>query len=398
MQNWIEEHIDDDPAALRLKYAGKTGAFDYAQAIVQIECRRRFGSKLRRTLASIPGFMFASALAGEQASSDILAAFHATLCKGACTAVDLTAGLGIDALTLAHTGVGVTAIERNELLADTLRYNAAQAGLEKRMTVINADCRDFAAHCTQHFDVAFIDPARRADDGSRIFALGQCSPDVVAMLPELLRIASRVIIKASPMLDISAVLNSLPVVPERVIAAGTPTECKELIIVINQPATAETIIGAVALSENSSQTFDYRQGEETAAPWPEFGMPKAGDYILEPYPAVMKTGAFRLLCERYALKMMNPNTALLYCATVPDHFPGFVMPVEAVEPFSSSVLKRLRKAKEPMEIAVRNFGMTAAALRAKIGAPEGGTRRMYGVTARDNTRLLIFTGCKICTC
>ena len=94
---WIESHLSDDPAALRLKFAHRhDDGIDYADAITQIECRRKFGKKLADTLASYPHFRFPSVLAGEQSTSDTLAAWHSSLVPEGIAAADLTAGLGID--------------------------------------------------------------------------------------------------------------------------------------------------------------------------------------------------------------------------------------------------------------------------------------------------------------
>ena len=71
---WIAAHASDDVAKLRLKYGR-----EYGDAIMQIECRRKFGKKLEQTLASFPDFYFPSVLAGEQSTSDLLASFHASL-------------------------------------------------------------------------------------------------------------------------------------------------------------------------------------------------------------------------------------------------------------------------------------------------------------------------------
>lgn len=380
---------------MRLKYADKpNAAFSYQTAITQIECRQKFGNKLKKTLEAVPGFIFTRTLAGEQASSDSLAEFHLSLCGQARTAVDLTAGLGIDALTLARNGICVTAIDRDPELAQNLRHNAKAAGVEQLFNVICADCRDFVDTTTEHFDVAFIDPARRADDGSRIFALEQCQPDVISMLPMMRKMADRIIIKASPMLDIVAVVRSLPIYPNKVIAAGTPTECKELIIVIDKetPANFEDIeIIAATITPDGTVCFNTTAGEENQAPWPRFDIPRPGDYICEPYPADMKVGAFRLLSHKYDLIMMNPNTRVLFAHTLPENFPGTCYKITSVEPFSSSVIKKIRRSKPAMEIASRNFGMSAPALRAKLGATEGSSTRLYAVTATNNTRLLIFT-------
>ncbi len=83
---------------------------------------------------------------------------------------------------------------------------------------------DDAVEKGEHFGVIFIDPARRASDGSRVFALADCEPNIIEMLPKLKRVCELLIVKMSPMLDISHTVSELN--PFSVIALGTPTECK----------------------------------------------------------------------------------------------------------------------------------------------------------------------------
>lgn len=94
--DWVAAHSADDTSKLRFKYAGKTGDIDYADAILQIDCRRKYARKLSATLAAAKQFYFPDTLSGEQSTSDLLASFHASLVSDADVVADLTAGLGID--------------------------------------------------------------------------------------------------------------------------------------------------------------------------------------------------------------------------------------------------------------------------------------------------------------
>ena len=44
---------------------------------------------------------------------------------------------------------------------------------------------------------------------------------------------------------------------------------------------------------------------------------------------------------------------------------------------------------DKLDVAVRNFGMTADALRAKLGVKQGGDYRLLGVTDRKENRLML---------
>ena len=186
--SWVRTNANADPMALRLKYAGKKDSFDYRGAITQIECRRKFGRKLQQTLASFADFYFPSVLSGEQASSDLLAEYHASLVPEGVSVVDFTSGLGIDALHMARRAASVVAVERNPDLNDALRYNAKGLHLEDNIETVCDDCVEFIDACIangRRFDIGFIDPARRGTDGERLYALSECSGATAQNCPHM---------------------------------------------------------------------------------------------------------------------------------------------------------------------------------------------------------------------
>ena len=395
-REFISANANADTAALRLKYAGRDCGFDMASALLQIDARRKFATKLPDTLAAFPGFMFPGMLAGEQCTSDALAAYHSSLVPQVGSVADLTAGLGIDALHMASRATQVVAVERDAVLADTLRHNAAGLKADNLEAVCD-DCRHFVQECVErgrHFDVVFIDPARRGQDGKRVFALADCEPDVVSMLPQIRSICRMLIVKASPMLDISATIEALEN-PKAAIVLATPTECKELLMLVpfDSEQSGETMIEAVTVHGRTANTFAFTRRIEAAAASPATSPAiKAGNYIAEPSPAIMKAAPFKLLCERYSLRCFSNNTKLFFSDSPTDGFPGLYHRVIEVLPYSSSVIKTLARRYPIAEVAARNFGMSAEALRGRLKVRDGDAGvRIYGVTAANGDRLLIVT-------
>lgn len=384
--DWIETHMSDDPGALWLKY-GKT----HAAAITQVECRRRFGAKLSRTLADNPRFLFPGTLAGEQSTSDALAIFHSTLIAPGSRVADFTAGLGIDAMAMARHASQVTALEINLEVAQALEHNSHNL---TNLDVICADCRKYAEMLASEgcmFDTIFIDPARRDNRGGRTYALADCTPNIVDMLPLMRKITRRVIVKASPMLDISHTISELSNVVE-VVVLGTPGECKELDVVIDfDMAVAEPLISAVTITAEDTIRFNFTRSEE-AAITPRYGLPRQGDYILEPYPAVMKAGSFRLLSERYGLQSVSANTHLWHSASVPDGFPGKCFLITDIQEFASKNIKRYTASHPRVSVTVRNFDMSAEALRAKLRVRDG-EERLFAIGTPEGRLLVTAVPC-----
>ncbi|MDE6271150.1 MAG: hypothetical protein K2M12_09905, partial [Muribaculaceae bacterium] len=359
--------------------------------ITQVECRRRYARKLGVTLERYPEWLFPSVLSGEQSTSDLLATFHAGLVPEDCRMADLTAGLGIDVLHCAATAAEITALEMDEERAALLNDNLRRGGVEN-VRVVCADCREWIKEYEgPKFDMIFIDPARRDADGGRVFALNDCNPDVVAMLPDLRRCTDRALIKMSPMLDISAVLDTLPDCVHMYVL-GTATECKELLALLDfayEPSDPSTImIEAITATKQGHISFSCTRREEMVAD-AVYGRPRPGDYVCEPYPAVMKAGAVRLVSERFHLQKLAPNTHVYFA---PEHvagFPGEQRRVEEVLPYASRVLKRFSRNHDRIDVAARNFGITAEAGSAKLGVRNGGDRRLLAVTDAGNEKLLI---------
>lgn len=377
---WIEANAKADTARLRLRHAGDP---DAAFAILQIECRRKAAVKLERTLSN-RAFIFPTALSAEQCTGDRLAAFHSTLLRGS-TLLDATAGLCIDAMAFASAGAQVTAIERDPLLAQAAVLNSRSAGLEARMEVICADSPAWLAGSGRRFDTIFIDPARRGDGGKRLFALSDCAPDILSLLTLLRARCSRLIVKASPMLDISAVARSLPEA-SRIIALGIPTECKELIAVIDFDATApaEPQISAVTLGQASESVYTFTPAQESAA-LPSFAVPSAGHTLLSPWPAVMKAQPFRKLCADFGVSALSPHCHLYTLPSSADSplppFPGQPFRILEVLPFSKQTVRHLRDAYPRLDITARAFPLTAPALSARLRVKEGGPLRLFAVSA-----------------
>lgn len=389
---WVEAHSKDDPAKLRLKFHNTAAdGIDLPLAITQIECRRRFAPKFAETLSRDPHFLFAGYINGEQATGDRLARWHAGLIPSGSRVADLTSGLGIDVINLTLNGCTATALEQQPDVAAALAYNARTLGLEPRLTVICEDSTQWIRQqADSSYDWLFIDPARRAADGSRVFDLADCTPDLSVLQTEMLRVAPRYVAKLSPMLDISRTVSQLEHVV-RICTVGTATECKELVAVVDSLAEAPEQVPVCAvtlLPDGGESRIEFTAAQERSAEV-VYGMPKAGDWLLEPYPALMKAAPHRLLCALAGAKKIAPNTHVYFAAQAGDAALGRWLEIEAVLPYSSGEIKRFRRRWPEALVAERNFGLSAQALRAKLGVKDGGTTRVVGVSDASDRRWLV---------
>lgn len=376
---FIETHASDDTARLRMKYHGNRG---YTEAINQIELRRKSPEKfIVNGNESVRPRLLHSALAIEQSTSATVARYHASLIKHGCNLLDMTMGMGIDATTFATVaGCHVTAIERQTELYETSRRNFSSIG---NLTIINADSVEWLNESDQIFDVIFIDPARRDNAGKRVFNIHDCTPDIDKIMPLVLKHTDKVMIKLSPMLDVTATLRDIPLATEIHIVEERG-DCRELLVVIDKSHTEEA---GIVISDGSER-FRFKRTEELSADV-RFGNPRCGDFLYEPSPAAMKAGPFRLLSERFGVTALAPNSHLYFSSTPVAGFPGKEYTVEEILPYSSSVLKRFSNRFPRVSVAVRNFPESADKLRSRLKVKESDTMRLVATTSADSGKMLL---------
>ncbi len=367
----------DDFAARILRAKGNPDELD---KILQDQCRRRAAKKLAATLSLSPGFRFPTALSAEQCTADDVAAFHASLIAGAATpprVVDLTCGLGIDAFHIARSAGSVTCIDVNPAVAAAIGPNAKSLGLDN----VTAICANSEEWLTQYpgpqLDIAFIDPARRASDGSRLYSLRQCQPDIIGLLPRIAEIAGRVLLKASPMLDISRSIDELGDVTA-VYAVGTRTECKELLFDIRFGFEGEPQIYAVTVGDRVEMLPQRREKTDCVQQL------NIGDIIGEPWPAVMKI----MPCSIAGSAQLQPSTFLFHNPA--ESFPGNLYRIERIEEFSSSNLRKLSREGIQASVAARNFPLSADELRRRLKAKESSSLRLMATTLWGGKEILLF--------
>lgn len=379
MQEFVSSHSADDVNTLRLRYAGKKAeALDFSLdlALVQIEARR----KARKKLPSYIGndlFIFPTLLSEEQASNEAVARYHASLMPPAATILDLTAGLGIDDFEFAKAGLDVIACEIDPLKCDAFQHNAEVLGLCDRMTVENCDSIDYLKSQAKKVDVVFADPARRNEAGGRVHALSDCSPDILAAMPFILAVSVRMMVKASPLLDVSLIRNTVEYL-KRIHIVCFRGECKEVLIEIC-PDSAYEGITVVDLDRDkviSSFTCDACEKSEIAPVRYFSGSdPSERKYLYEPNPGMMKVADWGALCKAFPdLQKCEANTHIFLSDTFYSGFPGRVLEIASIP--DRKQLKGLKGKK--YNVVARNYPLSAPEITRKYGIISGGRDYLYG--------------------
>ena len=225
----------------------------------------------------------------EGSRSDGLKATPSSNNKAAFRIADLTGGLGVDSWAFSQVAEEVLYNEREEKLVEAARHNFSELGL-KNVRISNAVIeKGKAGEVLGDFnpDLIYMDPARRAVDGRKVFLLEDCSPDVTALLPELFELSRYVLLKLSPMADISMLERRLPGIREIHIVA-TEGECREVLLLLERGWDGP---GRMFIAEDDAVMEIPREGRKYRAAL------QFKEYLFEPGKALLKSGAFDLPCS-----------------------------------------------------------------------------------------------------
>lgn len=369
---FIEDNASVSPDTLRLRYRGASRGFDINFAIDQIDCRRRTRTKLPLFNSNMKT-LYPATVSAEQSSDEGIAAFHSRLVAGEERVADLTAGLGIDALALSLSCGKVTAVEIEALRSHLLAYNAVLFGREN-LEAVNADCLQWLPEAG-HFDTIFIDPARRGEMNSRKYRFADCAPDITANLDLLLSHCHRLLVKASPLLDPSAIREELPGVTEMWVLSRKG-ECKEILIEVRNEGEFSGVTAVEVDSNGNGEAFQVEAshlGNEGVRYAEE--LPAEGGWLYEASSSVMKLGAWGEICRRWSsLTKAGGNSHLFFSAQRIEGFPGRELEIERI--VDKKILKSLKGKK--INVVARNYPLTPEQIRKKAVVSDGGDSFLIG--------------------
>lgn len=363
---------------------------DLRWALQQIEGRQTAKRKLP-SWAETENLWFPPRLNIEQCSGEATASYKKALAARLLASpqgsvfLDLTGGFGVDFATMAPLFKKATYVESDEELCRLARHNMPLLGLE-HAEVRNGRAEDVLAEDWQA-DIVMIDPARRDTAGRKTVLIEDCTPDVCALQELLRRHARYVVIKLSPMLDITAALRSLKGVSE-VHVVGSDGECKELLLVLQSSPVSDVPIFCSDEHNLSFSTFNFTLASEAAAPL--MLADRLGSYIYEPSATVLKAGAYRTLCTMFpGLAKLAPATHLYTSDELLTDFPGRTWRLLDSSTFAKADLRRLLAGIKAAELSTRGFPVSVAALRRQLHLREGGTAHFIATTLADGSRRLL---------
>ena len=373
IQSFIKEHEDDDLRHLMLQKE-KYAHLPLRDIIEQLDARRRAEKKLP-TWYNTSGILYPPTVSIEQSSSEITAQYKASLFAGN-SALDLTGGFGVDCYYLAKKFDKFSYVEKNKALVQVAQHNFTCLQQQNIKTIARS-AEDFLSTNKESYDLIYIDPDRRPGV-KRVTGFKESKPDLLSLLPELHKISANILIKASPMMDLTLGVNELSQV-KMVIVLAVGNEVKELLFWLSAK-DSETKIRCVNIGRDGEQILEYNIADE------QQGLCQYGEvskYLYEPNAAIMKAGAYNLLCKKFKLKKLNSNTNLYTSELLVNDFPGRKFNVIDTTSYHKRKVAAILNSSKA-NISVRNFPDTAGQVKIKLALKDGGEQYLFGYRDQNN--------------
>ena len=387
-KTFVQQHAKEDVRTLALQ-AKRYPEVDMPVAIRQIAGRQIAERKIP-SWAACEEIMYPVHLSMEQCSSETTARYKQKIIanhpSNHRTLTDLTGGLGVDCSFMAECFEQVDYVEQQESLCLLAQHNFPQLGLDK-IAVHQANGIEYLRKM-EEVDWIFIDPARRDEHGNKTVSVADCEPNVAELEEELLKKSKQVMVKLSPMLDLSSVLQTLKHVQE-VHVVSAQGECKELLLILGKEESKEKTIHCVNLTANSEQPFCFDKQHENEAKCTYTNQPLK--YLYEPHASILKAGGYRSVAARFNLKKLHPNSHLYTSNEKIENFPGRSFQIVDSFGFGKKEIKRVMGSEQKANITIRNFPGTVAELRKRLKLSEGGDCYLFATTLNNEQKIILKT-------
>lgn len=397
---FVSQHIADDTTRLILD-KGKWPDIDIETAVNCIESRRKLKGKVQEWYDN-ENLFFPLKLSAEQCSSSATGHYKSSLAeriagKEDWTIADLTGGLGVDSWFFSQRADKVLYNEMQTVLCRAANHNFKALGASN-IIISNAKTeRNSIAHILDGFqpDIIYMDPARRGEGGKKVFLIEECTPDVLTLKDEIFGICRHILIKLSPMADITMVCERLGRSCREIHVVSSEGECKELLIWMDREWEGGYSITAVELPsgfpERNAAALTFIPEEEKTH-CAEVA-PRVEEFIFEPGKSLTKAGAFNMTSKIFNIAKLGKSTHYYTYtdSSKTDLLKGYgkVFQVLNSSPLDKKSIRETGRLYPKAEVTARNIPITSDALRKKIGCASGGDAHIFGLKSDMEGTLLI---------
>ena len=410
---FVQEHIGDDLTRLILDRK-KWPDIDMDLAVSCIQSRRKLKGKVQEWFSN-PELIFPVGLSAEQCSSTATGIYKSGLALKIADGepfrlADLTGGLGVDSWYFSKKAEQVWYHEMQEKLCTAAEHNFQKLNAENIIVrnIISTPETIDGILSEARPDIVYMDPARRGEGGKKVFLIEECTPDVLTLKEQIFRHCRHILLKLSPMADITMACSRLGTTCREVHIVATGGECKELLIWMDREWSGEYTITAVELPSDypdmSPATFSFSGSEEKIAtsstrPRNDVMLSSRAEsrdlFLFEPGKALMKAGCFNMIANRFGLCKLGVSTHY-YVTESPDKADelkpyGKVYMILSVQPLDKRSIKAAGAAYPRAEVTARNIPMDTETLRKKLGVASGDDAHIFGLKSDNVGNLLLIT-------
>ena len=379
IQEFIKNNINSEIAFLLLKNNSFENV-ELKEVAGQIEAKKKCKTKLPSWF-NASKIYYPNKLNIEQTSSEITAEYKSQLIIGS-TIIDLTGGFGVDCFYFSKVFKEVTHCEIDKKLSRIVSHNFDQFEIDN-IKAVNIDGIEYLKSTNQSYDWIYIDPSRRHESKGKVFYLKDCLPNIPEHIDLLFKHTSNVLIKVSPMLDMTIGISELKNTKAIHIVAVN-NDVKELLFVLSKEYKGEIIINTLNIKGEKREIFEFRYSSEIIAK-ADFSLPLT--YLYEPNAAILKSGAFKSIAEKLNVYKLHQHSHL-YTSTELIKFPGRAFKIIKQITYNKNTIKNAL-GKSKANITTRNFPESVSQLKKKFNIKDGGDIYVFFTTNIDDEKIVI---------
>lgn len=376
-QQFIHDNLNSDTSKLLFK-GSPFETLSIQELVTQIVSKKKCAKKLPNWYKT-ENIYYPPKVHIEQTSSEITAAYKSSLVSGD-SIIDITGGFGVDCYFFSKKIKKVTHCELDINLSTIVKNNYEQLKIDN-INLVSGDGIAFLKNNNSKFDWIYIDPSRRDSSHKKVFLLKDCLPNVPDNLDLLFSKSDHILVKNSPILDLSKTIEELRFVKEIHIVA-VQNEVKELLFVLKKNYIEAIQIKTINYTKNNTQLFDFKHIKRNSSNYSE---PKK--YLYEPNSAILKSGGFHEISSQLKLEKLHQHSHL-YTSEKRIEFPGRTFLIKGMCSYHKKEIQKFLP-ENKANITTRNFPETVAQIRKKTKIKEGGSTYLFFTTVHSNKHIVL---------
>lgn len=317
----------------------------------------------------------------EQASSEETAFFKASLFSGG-QMLDLSGGLGVDDWAFSNQFKNVISLDPDSFLNELVRENFKKLGV-KNIIRIDSIAENYLEKTVEVYDLIYLDADRRTEKGKAFF-LDQGKPNYLAIKNLCAKVSSKVLLKLSPMIDLTYLKNTLPNLT-KIWVLGDKSEVKEILAYIDfsKPTELET---EVVIINNLGKSIHFK--DKSIEPI----SPKISNlnYFFEPHSCLIKGNLYKEYAATFSLQLLSAQSLYFTSKHLPNNFMGRAFETIQIIDFSKAKVKDYieKYGIKNANISKKNFPIEVDEIKKIFKLKDGGEEYLFFSTNEKGLKVM----------